>query len=852
MSIKKKIIEKIRGKKSYDYTDRLPVYIDKDQLTEEQTYRLIDSDHFCMIPWIHLHGFPDGRAYPCCLAEMHLPIGNLRENTMKEVWNGVAYRRMRKNMLEDKPCNECKKCYEQEANGFFSMRNSANKNFGQHIALVDNTKEDGTYEDFKLRYYDIRFSNLCNFSCRTCGSLFSSSWYGEESKLFGKLNHPQFMYAGRDKDDMWNQMQEHIPYLEQIYFAGGEPLIMEEHYRILEELVKRKMFHVRLIYNTNFSHTRLKDKSVFEYWKLFDSVSVGASLDDSYARGEYIRKGTDWAEIVDNRRRMLEICPKVDFYISSTVSIYNAWHVMDFHREWVEQGLLKAQDWNINILQGPDRDRIDVLPLSYKDRIREKIEEHIAWLKPYDHLNRATAGYQGILSFMYQDDKSHLLGEFFRVNDILDESRTEKFETVFPEYRELRNYLGINKTHENICMLPWVSIEASPVGTARPCCLAKDEITKADGTPYRLTENTLEEIYRSPYMQDLRQQFLKGEKPSTCNRCWDEEAAGRTSKRINSRIRLKNYYPIVDWNNTNPDQLWFIDLKLGNICNLKCRICGSWSSSKWAKEEIDYEANRFSVAKIMGYDRKQHAAYKFLQDGSWPRDNDLFWDNMKELLPNVKYFEFTGGEPFLIEEHFKLLRYAVEQEYSNRIDIHYNTNGTVYPSEDEVALWRKFNRVEIAVSIDNVGERFEYERFGAVWGEVQENIKRFNQLRTDKITTQVCMTINIQNVYYLPELCAWLDTQEFDYVYFNMLHDPDVMCISRMTSQAQELVIKRLTEHHFNTKHRVEIDKIIQFIENGQGSDGKEFLRKMQQTDEYRSQSFLTTHPEIAKAMGYE
>jgi MoaA/NifB/PqqE/SkfB family radical SAM enzyme len=253
----------------------------------------------------------------------------------------------------------------------------------------------------------------------------------------------------------------------------------------------------------------------------------------------------------------------------------------------------------------------------------------------------------------------------------------------------------------------------------------------------------------------------------------------------------------------------------------------------------------------MGYNRKNHAAYKFLQEGAWPRDNDIFWDDLKELLPSVKYFEFTGGEPFLIEEHFKLLRYAVEQEYSNRIDIHYNTNGTVYPSAEEVALWNKFNRVEIAVSIDNVGDRFEYERYGAVWAEVEDNIAKFNLLRSDRITTQVCMTINIQNVYYLPELCDWVNGQEFDYVYFNMLHDPNDMCINRMTPQAQELVIDRLTKYPFNTKHRVEIDKIIQFIQNGEGSDGTEFLRKMQQTDGYREQSFLTSHPEIARAMGY-
>ena len=395
---------------------------------------------------------------------------------------------------------------------------------------------------------------------------------------------------------------------------------------------------------------------------------------------------------------------------------------------------------------------------------------------------------------------------------------------------------------DKICMLPWISIETSPIGTARPCCLAKDEITKTDGSKYSLRETPLEEIYHSTYMQNLRQDFLAGNKPATCNRCWDEEAAGRTSKRINSRIRLKEYYDLVDFQNINPDQLWFIDLKLGNICNLKCRICGSWSSSKWAKEEIDY------IPELS--DRKTHLAYTYLKDGAWPRETEVFWNNLKALLPNIKYFEFTGGEPFLIEQHFEVLRYAVEQGYSKNIEIHYNTNGTVFPESAE--LWSNFKHVEIAFSIDNVGARFEYERYGADWNLVQENIVKFTEMRSNKISTQLCTTMNIQNVYYLPELCDWISTQTFDHVFFNMLHDPWRMCINSMTKSAQELVIDRLTTHEFNSKYRAEILHIIQFIKNGEGSDGQEFLQKMQTTDAYRKQSFLDSHEEIARAMGYE
>jgi len=397
-----------------------------------------------------------------------------------------------------------------------------------------------------------------------------------------------------------------------------------------------------------------------------------------------------------------------------------------------------------------------------------------------------------------------------------------------------------------ICMLPWISIETSPVGTARPCCLAREEITNSNGDKFDLNKDNLETIYHSEYMQRLRRQFRAGEQPETCKLCWDEESAGRTSKRMNSRIRLKELYHEVDWDNDNPDQLWFLDLKLGNICNLKCRICGSWSSSKWAAEELEYMPKDF--------DKKQHIAYQWLKQGAWPRNPDTnFWENLKRLLPNIKYLEFTGGEPFLIQEHIELLKYAVAQGYSKNIDIHYNTNATQWP-QDLVEIWRDFGRVDVAFSIDNVKDRFEYERYGAKWDTANSIIDSVHgmQLLYPNITTQLCFTVNIQNVYYLDELLSWADTKNFGDVYFNMMHSPDHMSIQYMTPAAQELVLGKLTTTFWSSnRYQHEINNIINFIKNGAGSDGTEFCRKMQQTDAYRKQNFINTHPEIARAMGY-
>jgi hypothetical protein len=171
-------------------------------------------------------------------------------------------------------------------------------------------------------------------------------------------------------------------------------------------------------------------------------------------------------------------------------------------------------------------------------------------------------------------------------------------------------------------------------------------------------------------------------------------------------------------------------------------------------------------------------------------------------------------------------------------------------------VWNHFGRVDIAFSIDNVEKRFEYERYGANWetaNKIIDDVHFAKNVDTPNITTQLCFTINIQNVYYLDELLLWAETKQFGDIYFNMLHSPDHMSVQYMTPAAKELVLNKLKTTFWKSNHyQREIDNLIKFIEIGPGSNGKEFLRRMQQTDNYRKQNFLDTHYEIAKAMGYE
>jgi len=415
----------------YNSTDLLkPI-----SLTPREASLLTESKTFCIYPWIHLHAYPTGEAYPCCHAEMGVgQVGNCRENTLEQIWTDVPMQRLRADMLSETPNAACTRCYEQEESGFFSGRRSANKHHGHHIKKLETTP-------FEMTYWDIRFSNLCNLKCRSCGHIFSSQWYQDQAKLAGgnwKQKNTVLNYAGRTETDMWSQLEPHLEYVEQIYFAGGEPLLMEEHYKILDELVKRKRFDVRLIYNTNFTHTDLKGNSVFEYWKQFDSVAVGASLDASGARGEYIRKGTNWAVVEQNRRDMLAICPRVDFYISPTLSIMNALHLPDFHKEWVAKGLIRAQDLNVNILQDPPHYRIDIAPAEYKGLLLARYREHIEWLRGQDPLQRATVGFESAITFMTATDNTHLLDTFWRKTHELDSIRNERMLDIIPELTALK------------------------------------------------------------------------------------------------------------------------------------------------------------------------------------------------------------------------------------------------------------------------------------------------------------------------------------------------------------------------------------------------------------------------------
>lgn len=395
--------------------------------------------------------------------------------------------------------------------------------------------------------------------------------------------------------------------------------------------------------------------------------------------------------------------------------------------------------------------------------------------------------------------------------------------------------------HDKFCVLPWISLETSPIGTVRPCCLAEEEIVDDSGNKFELDSAPFSAIQGSRYMQNLRHQFLSGLQPDTCRKCWKEEDAGRTSKRMHTLDRLKHIIPAGDWT-TDARPLMFLDLKLGNICNLKCRICGSWSSSQFAVEEIKHsKSERGEFHRIM------------LKKGAWPRENQRFWSEIDGVLDQIRYIEFTGGEPFMIQEHFDMLQGMVDRGIAKQVEIHYNTNGTQWPEGAE-EIWKHFKTVEIAFSIDDLADRFEYQRTNAIWVDVVDNIQRFRELRSrnKNIQLQVCSTVNIFSVWHLEGLAEWIDMQDFDFIYWNMMHEARYFSISALPANAKELVKHRLKTATVRDFHRREFDRIIDFMMAGESLPAEQICEQIRRLDQRRGQDLRGVIYELAESLGYE
>lgn len=425
-----------------------------------------DNKTFCMVPWVHMNIGPNGDVYPCCL----MPIGNnekdvkkdedsdtmspleiivtecagtprdfrmgsLMNESLKEIWNNENMRELRRNMMTGKKSSYCTACYKEEEVGHGSPRQTFNNTYAEkHYEYVKETKEDGTFERFNLVYWDFRLNNVCNFKCRMCGPGYSSSWDTELRKEFDIEGE----YPKINIDKVLQDIEPLYRTVEEVYFAGGEPLIVDHHYEILNKIIARSRNKVvRLSYNTNFSTLKYKDNNVLDLWQKFPKLCLSISFDGTEKRGELIRKGFDWQKFLNNFKMFRERFPNKKVTINCVVQVMNCFHVMDAHKELYLRGIIKDwDDFSLCILHNPDFLSVLILDQESRKLLGEKIKYHIKnYLVPAKVYHKSIKEYMSILKLLSTEKKEHLLPMFRSYMSALDVMRNENSLEVFPELK---------------------------------------------------------------------------------------------------------------------------------------------------------------------------------------------------------------------------------------------------------------------------------------------------------------------------------------------------------------------------------------------------------------------------------
>lgn len=364
---------------------------------------------FCPVPWTGLMYNFDGNVKNCIRSSA--PIGNIQDTPIQDIVNNVKNIHTRFNMIVNEPGPRCSPCYELE-----TKKNSFDI-ISDRVFYLKELKSVplSTYDQpttFDLHTVDVRWSNLCNFSCVYCGPQFSSQWVNE---LAIKVETPDDVKRRQFKDYIF----DHAAQLKHVYMAGGEPLLMKENLEFLE-LLKEKNPEVNLRINTNLSKV---NAHTFDLLCTFKNVHWVISVETMEQEYEYIRHGGKWADFLDNLNVVRNLNHKVSFnmlhFLLNYQSIFNC---VDFLR-----GLkFHNNSFIIGALTGPDHLNIRHLPDNMLDLVKEqlitRINEHPGFL--------LENGYRNVLEHINQPMEKNL-AESFRQLKLLDQRRGLDSTTVF-------------------------------------------------------------------------------------------------------------------------------------------------------------------------------------------------------------------------------------------------------------------------------------------------------------------------------------------------------------------------------------------------------------------------------------
>lgn len=376
---------------------------------------------------------------------------------------------------------------------------------------------------------------------------------------------------------------------------------------------------------------------------------------------------------------------------------------------------------------------------------------------------------------------------------------------------------------EHFCIAPFQSIRQNPQGRNSPCAFGAGEWDQKNLTPV--------ERWHSQELNNLRREFLQGNKPKECHRCWAEEDAGKKSL----RQRQYDYFP-DDYQNLIRSGSWIAGpktavFKTSNVCNLACRSCGAWDSNSFTQEGQHY-ADVYLTRSLRVPNKLSN---RFIPRFP-PQHMDFM--NYEKIVDNLEKIDFFGGEPLLNITQLDLLEHLADRGLSKKITLFYSTNCTNLPTERLKRSWNKFRRVEISMSIDGIGPQFEYLRWPGKWSEalaVMDHIKNLEHSLDCEVYTMAGLTISAMNAYYTDQTCAWLQEHVGD-IYINMVNTPDYLALH---------VLPQFVKDHI--KQTVTNQEVLGYIDllPHDPKLWKQFIIWMKRQDLYRNQNFATAFPEF-------
>jgi MoaA/NifB/PqqE/SkfB family radical SAM enzyme len=424
------------------------------------------------------------------------------------------------------------------------------------------------------------------------------------------------------------------------------------------------------------------------------------------------------------------------------------------------------------------------------------------------------------------------------------------------------------------CPLPWIHIATRPNGDVRVCCTAnasgagEDDIkdaglVKQNGQVMNLQTHSIAEVWNSNYMKTVRLQMLEGKVPPSCTKCFEEESKGIVSKRQwesavwNERLDMTTIIDATGEDGSLPVDIPYFDLRLGNLCQLKCIMCSPHDSSSWIKEW-----------------KLQYPKYKTIelkQDQQWDSDFDYTWykkgsflSDMQSQAYNIRELYFAGGEPLLIPEHYKILEFMVEAGAARNCILRYNSNGLELP-EKLFELWKHFKEVKFNFSVDAVGERNDYIRYPSKWADVVANLERLDDTPSN-ITVNIACAVQLLNVLTIPELVNWKESKNFKKINLppygagligtHLVYLPSYLNVRVLPKHLKDKVAKNV--EYFCSRRRTDIEfmnnpyglkrwqGLVQYMMTEDWSNKLPMLEDyLTVTDSQRSTDFKKTFPEL-------